>query len=209
VIRDYGRSSVAHLEPTLNVSNGRAIESSMLLLLIRRRGSTVIASPFVDWTLLENWGAEVQTYQHLIISRVMRTDLSWYEKTHVQLAFRVINGCSHRPPQYPISLMPPSTPLHSSPPPRLPFIQPPTTISTAPSTAPPLSTTSPTLPHRLLIHSILTQRVRILSILNATAAVDRARRSVFIVVSAEVAVIEIAVAAIEVDAFFVAHCAWE
>jgi len=56
---------------------------------------------------------------------------------------------------------------------------------------------------------VLTQRAKILSILNATAAVDRARHSFFNVMSAEMAVVDVAVAAAEVDALFVAHCAWE
>lgn len=156
-------------------------------------------------------GAEVQTCQQIIMSRVMRTDLSRNDKSHVQPAFRIINGsCSTLPNLLSDHLSPPL--LRPTPHP-LPSIRLPTTISTAPSTAPPSiiprSTTSPTLPHRLLIHRIFTQRARIPRILNATAAVDRARRSVFIVVSAEVAVIEIAVAVAEVDALFVARCASE
>ncbi len=118
-----------------------------------------------------------------------------------------------RPPHYRISLQIPYPPPLLRPTPHLPSVRPPTTISTAPSPAPPSliprSSTSPTLPHRLLIHLILAKRVRIPSILNATTAIDRARHSVFIVVSAEVAVVEITVTAVEVDAFFVAHCAWE
>lgn len=148
------------------------MEGQTLLLPIRRHDSTVIASRFVGLTVLEMSGAEVQACQHLIMARMLRTDTSWNGKTHVQLAFRIINGCSQssstlpnlpRPPLYSALLLTPSVQLL-------------TTISTAPSSAPPsIMPLSTTLPHRLLIHLILTQRARILSILHATTAVDRAR----------------------------------
>ncbi len=62
-------------------------------------------------------GAEVQTCQQIIMSRVMRTDLSRNDKSHVQPAFRIINGSSSTLPNLPSDpLSPPSTPPHSSPP---------------------------------------------------------------------------------------------